>query len=74
MSARIRAARPQDVAQEVEKMLAMGERLFVLEPVAHGGMLDQERLGAARYAAGRQAEVALAVDAPVSVAPAAPRR
>jgi hypothetical protein len=60
MAAVITAVRPADVAREVERMMKVGEREFVLEPVAHGGMLDQERLGAARYAAGRQAEVKLA--------------
>ena len=50
---------PQDVAREVERQVALGCRSFVLRPVAGGGMLDQERLGAARYAAGLHAEVDL---------------
>ncbi len=50
---------PQDVAREVERHIAMGCRSFVLRPIARGGMIDQERLGAARYAAGLQAEVVL---------------
>lgn len=64
------AARPADVAREVEAALLRGavER-FVLRAVAHGGMLDQERLGAARYAAARQAEVRLEVEEPASTAP-----
>ena len=61
MAALITAARPPDVAREVERLMKLGEREFALEPVAGGGMVDQERLGAARYAAGRQAEVALRV-------------
>ncbi len=58
-TAYITAAHPQDVAREVEHQLALGCRSFILRPVAHGGMLDQERLGAARYAAGVQSEVVL---------------
>jgi len=54
-TAYITAAHPQDVAREVERQVALGCRSFVLRPVARGGMLDQERLGAARYAAGVQA-------------------
>jgi hypothetical protein len=61
MTTVISAVRPADVALEVERMMKVGEREFVLEPVARGGMLDQERLGAARYAAGLQAEVELRV-------------
>ena len=57
----IAAVRPADVAREVERLMKVGEREFVLLPVACGGMLDQERLGAARYAAGRQAVVELRV-------------
>lgn len=59
-SAYITEAHPLDVAREVERQVASGRRSFVLRPVADGGMLDQERLGAARYAAGVHAEVALA--------------
>ncbi len=61
MAVVITAVRPADVAREVDRMVKIGEREFVLVPVARGGMLDQERLGAARYAAGRQAEVELSV-------------
>ncbi len=61
MAAVISASRPADVAREVERLMKLGERDFVLAPVAGGGMLDQERLGAARYAAGRHAEVELEV-------------
>src|SRR5262249_15189745 len=56
----ITAVRPGDVAREVETLLEHDHvSRFVLRPVAHGGMLDQERLGAARYAAGFQAVVEL---------------
>jgi L-alanine-DL-glutamate epimerase-like enolase superfamily enzyme len=58
-AAYITAAHPQDVAREVERQAALGCRSFVLRPVAGGGMLDQERLGAARYAAGVHADVVL---------------
>jgi hypothetical protein len=61
MAVVITAVRPADVAREVDRMVRIGEREFVLVPVARGGMLDQERLGAARYAAGRQAEVELSL-------------
>jgi hypothetical protein len=50
---------PEQVAREVERQFRLGCRSFVLSPVAGGGMLDQERLGAARYAAGLQAVVEL---------------
>lgn len=55
----ISAVHPADVAREVEHALESGCRSFVLHPVADGGMLDMERLGAARYAAGLHAEVVL---------------
>ena len=51
--------RPRDVARAVERLAAAGERYFVLVPIDHGGMLDRERLGAARYAAGLQSTVVL---------------
>ena len=72
MDVLVTAVRPEDVAREVESRLTRGavER-FVLRPVAHGGMLDQERLGAARYAAARQAEVRLEAEDPASTAPRA---
>ena len=50
---------PEQVAREVERLVKLGCRAFVLRAVAGGGMLDQERLGAARYAAGRYAVVEL---------------
>ena len=63
MEVYISAVRPRDVADEVQLWKSKGCRRFVLRPVAHGGMLDLERLGAARYAAGLQAEVVLATEA-----------
>jgi hypothetical protein len=59
MVTHISAVHPQDVASEVERQVARGCRSFVLHAVAGGGMLDQERLGAARYAACLHAEVEL---------------
>jgi hypothetical protein len=56
------AAHPRDVAAQVERGVALGCCSFVLQSVAHGGMLDQERLGAARYAAGVHSEVVLESD------------
>ena len=58
-SAYITATHPPDVAREVERQVVLGCRSFVLRLVARGGMLDQERLGAARYAAGVHAVVEL---------------
>ena len=40
-------------------MRKSGCRTFVLRMLDAGGMVDQERLGAARYAAGLHAEVEL---------------
>jgi L-alanine-DL-glutamate epimerase-like enolase superfamily enzyme len=58
-TAYVAAINPEDVAREVERNIALGFTSFVLRPVAGGGMLDQERLGAARYAAGLHADVEL---------------
>ena len=66
----IAVVNPQDVAREVERQAARGYRSFVLRPVAGGGMLDQERLGAARYAAGLQADVMLEAPGDFPAAPA----
>lgn len=72
-SAYITSVHPPDVAREVERKLALGCRVFVLRPVAGGGMLDQERVGAARYAAGLHAEVELESFSDVSRVSAAAR-
>jgi hypothetical protein len=64
----ISAIRPQDVAQEVESMLRSGCTSFTLRSIDHGGMLDQERLGAARYVAGFQSVVELEPAVPSAAA------
>ena len=61
MNVYIDAARPKDVAAEVEAARRRGCTSFTLRSLDHGGMLDLERLGAARYAAGLQAVVELEV-------------
>jgi L-alanine-DL-glutamate epimerase-like enolase superfamily enzyme len=61
MTAHIEAERPQHVAQEVETARRRGCTVFRLRSIDAGGMLDLERLGAARYAAGVQAVVELEV-------------
>jgi len=53
---------------EVERLAGEGYRAFELVPVDHGGMLDQERLGAARYAAGVHSKVELEAEAPTALA------
>lgn len=58
-AAHITSRRPADVAREVERLRKAGRVKFVVRPLDGGGMLDLERLGAARYAAGIQAEVEL---------------
>lgn len=70
----ISAVRPQDVAEEVESLLRSGCASFTLRSIDHGGMLDQERLGAARYAAGVQSVVRLEAEEPAAAAPSARRR
>lgn len=58
-AAYITARRPVEVAAEVDRLRRDGCRAFVLVLLDGGGMLDLERLGAGRYAAGLQAEVEL---------------
>jgi len=65
---RITARKPQDVARDVERLSHAGENMFVLSRIDHGGMLDMERLGAARYAAGVQSNVELEAEAPTALA------
>lgn len=65
---KITARRPADVAREVEAHVRAGHRSFVIASIDHGAMLDLERLGAARYAAGLQSKVELEVDAPTALA------
>jgi hypothetical protein len=62
-SAYIQARRPSEVARDVERSRQRGCHSFVLRQVDGGGVLDLERLGAARYAAGLQADVELEGDA-----------
>jgi len=63
MRAYITARKPSEVASDVDRWRRRGCRSFVLRRVNGGGLLDRERLGAARYAAGLQADVELEVDA-----------
>ncbi|MHB8611493.1 MAG: hypothetical protein ACYDAL_03545 [Candidatus Dormibacteraceae bacterium] len=58
-TAYITARSPLEVAREVDSRLRAGCGRIVLRELDGGGMLDQERLGAARYAAGLQVEVEL---------------
>jgi hypothetical protein len=67
---RVTARRPEEVARVVERLVRDGQRRFVIGRIDHGGMLDLERLGAARYAAGLQSKVELEDEAPVAVAAA----
>jgi hypothetical protein len=62
MTGYITARTPTEVAREVELLSKTGCHSFVVRKVAGGDMLDRERLGAARYAAGLQADVELEAD------------
>ena len=66
----IAARTPQAVALEVESRVRAGFNRFVLQELDGGGMLDQERLGAGRYAAGLQMEVVLEGEASIPLAEA----
>ena len=59
----VTAGRPSDVALDVERWRKRGCESFVVRQIDGGGLLDRERLGAARYAAGLQADVELEDDA-----------
>jgi hypothetical protein len=63
MRAYVTSSRPSDVALDIERWRKRGCTSFVLRAIDNGGMLDRERLGAARYAAGIQADVELEGDA-----------
>ena len=67
---KITTRRPEEVAREVERLASAGEKRFVIARVDHGGMLDLERVGAARYAAGLQSAVELEEETPRAVAAA----
>ena len=62
----ITATRPKDVAADVEAARLRGCTSFVLTSVDQGGMLDLERMGAARYAAGVHADVQLRCSATIA--------
>jgi hypothetical protein len=64
----ITARRPGDVAREVEALVRAGHRDFAITSIDGGGMLDLERMGAARYAAGLQSKVELVAEAPIALA------
>ncbi len=64
----ITARHPADVACDVEALARTGHREFVLTRIDHGSMLDMERLGAARYAAGVQSVVELEAEVPTALA------
>ncbi len=69
MRARLTAIRPIEVARQVEMLTRDGHRRsFVLCRVDNGGMLDLERLGAARYAAGLQSKVELEAETSAAAA------
>jgi hypothetical protein len=67
---RIAARKPAEVARQVERLARTGVRSFVIATIDHGGMLDLERMGAARYAAGLQSVVELEEERPAAVAAA----
>jgi hypothetical protein len=67
----ITARKPGDIAREVERLCNGGCRAFVISRLGGDGMLDRERLGAARYAAGLQAEVELEAELSPAPSPAA---
>jgi len=66
----ITARRPSEVADQVERLVREGHQSFLISSVDDGGMLDQERVGAARYAAGLHSRVVLGVETPVAAAAA----
>jgi hypothetical protein len=57
------ACTPAEVARDVERLSKTGCHSFVVRRVSGDAMLNRERLGAARYAAGLQADVELEGDA-----------
>jgi L-alanine-DL-glutamate epimerase-like enolase superfamily enzyme len=65
--------RADRVAEEVERAYAAGFRCFKLKAANGGGMLDQVRLGAARWAAGPQARLRLDFNGGLAGAEAAVR-
>lgn len=67
----VAAESPGVVARRVEAALAAGYRTVKLKAVAGGGPPDLERLGAARWAAGRDGRVRLDLNGRVSLGAAA---
>ena len=53
----VRSLRPAEVAEEVRLAAGRGFQAFKLKSLDGGGMLDQERMGAARWSAGREARL-----------------
>jgi len=49
--------RPRELANDVERLAAAGFRAYKLKAAGAGGQVDAERLGAVRYAAGREARL-----------------
>jgi L-alanine-DL-glutamate epimerase-like enolase superfamily enzyme len=72
-SALVLAMSPNLVAHEVERRVAAGFGSFKLKATDGGGALDQERLGAARWAAGSQASLRLDFNGVLTEAEAATR-
>lgn len=64
----IAAHKPVEVARDVAALVAQGHRSFVISSIDDGGMLDLERLGAARYAAGLYSRVVLDEAIPLAAA------
>ena len=66
----ITSRRPEDVAIEVDRLRAAGETHFVIARIDGGGTLDQERLGAARYAGELESAIELEETTPAAAAAA----
>ena len=58
-SALVGAVKPSEVAIQVERLVADGFSAVKLKAANGGGPIDQERLGAARWAAGHEVELRL---------------
>jgi L-alanine-DL-glutamate epimerase-like enolase superfamily enzyme len=69
----VTAGPPNLVAREVERRAVAGFKAFKLKAAANGGALDQERLGAARWAAGPDASLRLDFNGRMSAAEAGAR-
>lgn len=69
----VMATAPNLVAREIERKVAAGFSSFKLKAADGGGALDQERLGAARWAAGPHASLRLDFNGSLSAGDAAAR-